>query len=122
MPRMGYSNGVYCAGGSRCRDVSTAVILPRISHRIDTWRRWWAGANILRFGSSDVAPAFDLVVDSEPYNHLHDTQREAVGHEVSAVVTPDAMMPMLVWALGRATGVAECRSALPPASRGFFVV
>lgn len=48
-----------------------------------------------------VEPGFQFVIDFECFNHLNESQREAVGREVSAVATPDAIMLMLVWAPGR---------------------
>lgn len=51
--------------------------------------------------AADVEPGFQFIVDFECFNHLNDSQREEVGHEVSAVATPGATMLMLVWAPGQ---------------------
>lgn len=62
--------------------------------------------------AAGVEPGFQFIVDFECFNHLNDSQREAVGQEVNAVAAPNATMLMLVWAPGR-------RGPLPSgASRG----
>jgi SAM-dependent methyltransferase len=62
--------------------------------------------------AAGVESGFRFIIDFECFNHLNDAQRQAVGHEVSAVADPGATMLMLVWAPGR-------RGPLPRgASRG----
>jgi SAM-dependent methyltransferase len=57
--------------------------------------------------SAGVGSGFSLLLDVECFNHLSDSQRVAVGREVSAVALPDATMLLLVWARAR-------RGPLPP--------
>lgn len=57
--------------------------------------------------AAGIEPGYQFIVDFECFNHLNDEQREAVGHEVSAVAAPDATMLLLVWSPGR-------RGPLPP--------
>lgn len=57
--------------------------------------------------AAGVKSGYRFILDFECFNHLNDAQREAVGHEVSAVAAPDATMLLLVWAPGR-------RGPLPP--------
>ncbi len=54
-----------------------------------------------------IEPGCEFIVDFECFNHLDDSQRTAVGREVSAVAAPRATMLMLVWGRGR-------RWPLPP--------
>lgn len=54
-----------------------------------------------------IEPGFEFIVDFECFNHLNDSQRRAVGREVSGVAAPGATMLMLVWGRGR-------RWPLPP--------
>lgn len=57
--------------------------------------------------AAGIEPGYQFIVDFECFNHLNDEQREAVGHEVSAVAAPDATMLLLVWSPGQ-------RGPLPP--------
>jgi hypothetical protein len=63
--------------------------------------------DIAALQAAGIEPGYRFVLDFECFNHLNDTQRRAVGREVSAVAAPDARMLMLVWAPGR-------RGPLPP--------
>ena len=54
-----------------------------------------------------VGSGFSLLLDVECFNHLNDSQREAMGREVNAVAAPGATLLVLVWAPGR-------RGPLPP--------
>lgn len=57
--------------------------------------------------AAGVNSGFRFILDFECFNHLNDSQRKAVGREVSAVAAADATMLLLVWAPGR-------RGPLPP--------
>lgn len=57
--------------------------------------------------SAGVGSGFSFLLDVECFNHLNDSQREAVGEEVNAVASPDATMLLLVWVRAR-------RGPLPP--------
>lgn len=64
-------------------------------------------SDVTALRSAGMGNGFSFVLDVECFNHLNDTQREAVGREVNAVASPDATMLLLVWARGR-------RGPLPP--------
>ena len=47
--------------------------------------------------AAGIESGFRFILDFECFNHLSDTQRQAVGREVSAVATPDATLLLLAW-------------------------
>jgi SAM-dependent methyltransferase len=47
--------------------------------------------------SAGIEPGFQFILDFECFNHLNETQRQAVGREVTAVAAPDATLLMLAW-------------------------
>ena len=57
--------------------------------------------------SAGVGSGFSFILDVECFNHLSDSQREAVGREVDAVAAADASLLLLVWRRAR-------RGPLPP--------
>lgn len=57
--------------------------------------------------SAGIEPGFRLILDFECFNHLSETQRQAVGREVSVVAAPDATLLVIAWTPGR-------RWPLPP--------
>ncbi|MGH9049150.1 MAG: class I SAM-dependent methyltransferase [Acidimicrobiia bacterium] len=57
--------------------------------------------------SAGVGSGFSFLLDVECFNHLNDSQREAMGREVDAVAAADATLLLLVWARAR-------RGPLPP--------
>lgn len=69
--------------------------------------------------SAGIEPGFRFILDFECFNHLSETQREAVGREVSAVAAPDATLLVLAWAPARRWPMApgasrrDLASALP---------
>lgn len=54
-----------------------------------------------------VGSGFSFVLDVECFNHLTDSQREAVGREINAVTSADASLLVLAWTRAR-------RGPLPP--------
>lgn len=67
----------------------------------------FAEGDVTALRDAGIEPGFEFIVDFECFHHLSDSQRTAVGREVSAVAAPGATMLMLVWARGR-------RWPLPP--------
>lgn len=68
--------------------------------------------DVTELRSAGVGSGFSFILDVECFNHLSDSQREAVGREVDAVAAVDANLLMLVWRRAR-------RGPLPPgAGRG----
>ena len=51
--------------------------------------------------SAGIGAGFELIVDFECFNHLSETQRQAVGREVSAVAARDATLLVLAWTPGK---------------------
>jgi SAM-dependent methyltransferase len=66
--------------------------------------------------SLGIEPGFGLIVDFECFNHLSETQRQAVGREVSAIAVPDASLLVLAWIPARRWPLA------PGASRREFAL
>jgi SAM-dependent methyltransferase len=58
-------------------------------------------ADVAALRGAGLGTGFSFFLDVECFNHLNDTQRAAVGHEVNAIASPDAAMLLLVWARGR---------------------
>lgn len=59
-------------------------------------------ADVTRLGSSDAGDDFDFVLDFGVFHdELSDSQREAMGREVTAVAAAGATMLMLAWSPGR---------------------
>jgi SAM-dependent methyltransferase len=56
---------------------------------------------------SGVGSGFSFFLDVECFNHLNDSQRQAMGREVDAIASADATLLLLVWARAR-------RGPLPP--------
>lgn len=54
-----------------------------------------------------VGSGFSFFLDVECFNHLNDSQRQAMGREVDAIASADATLLLLVWARAR-------RGPLPP--------
>src|SRR5207249_2683881 len=44
---------------------------------------------------------FSFFLDVECFNHLNDSQRDAIGQEVDAIASADATLLLLVWTRGR---------------------
>jgi SAM-dependent methyltransferase len=69
--------------------------------------------------SAGIEPGFRLILDFECFNHLSETQRQAVGREVSGVAAPDATLLVLAWTPGRrwplapGAGRRDIAAALP---------
>jgi SAM-dependent methyltransferase len=63
--------------------------------------------DVTELRSAGVGQGYSFLLDVECFNHLNDSQRAAVGREVSAVASRDATMLILVWARAR-------RGPLPP--------
>jgi SAM-dependent methyltransferase len=51
--------------------------------------------------SAGIEPGFQLILDFECFNRLSETQRRAVGREVTAVAAADATLLLLAWTPGR---------------------
>jgi hypothetical protein len=69
--------------------------------------------------ATDVGTGFRLVLDTGTFHGLTAAEREAMGREVSAVTTPDAIVLLLAWApkrrgpLPRGVSCSEIEAAFP---------
>ena len=76
-------------------------------------------ADVTALRSAGIEPGYRLILDFECFNHLNETQRQAVGREVTAVAAPDATLLVLAWKPARRWPLApgadrrDLASALP---------
>jgi SAM-dependent methyltransferase len=75
--------------------------------------------DVTELRATDVGTGFRLVLDTGTFHGLTAAEREAMGREVSAVTTPDAIVLLLAWApkrrgpLPRGVSCSEIEAAFP---------
>ena len=116
---LGCGSGIWSVNlAQRGWDVTGVDVVPKAVQRADQRAREtgvtarFIQGDVTALQPAEIGSGFDFLIDFECFNHLNATQREAVGHGVSAVSAPDATLLMLTWAPAK-------RWLLPPgADRG----